>query len=201
MAHKRTLLFLGIALALIGLISITFKANARISFNKPEPPFPPKPPPPARSDPGENPEEGSVLMFLSLSKVFMAFAALEKGDISETNKLVKEASKKQQRAVDIYKAYSSQTEDRPLTIVNMAEDQLRQVRYDFTYYGLQIPKNEKELADITYKEVKDFADFVNGLSFGDNYVKNRQVVREIIDRLNRYMRLGISASEIYSCNR
>ena len=194
--------FFILQLTLFFLISITIMsyASARLTYEiKPSPtitppPFSPKPP--DQPNPGNESEEGNVLMLRSFSKLFMSFEALEQGRVVKAKELLQEAHDAQQKATAIYKRFASENINKPISTAKMTHDELKRVQKNFELYGLTMPKDYRELACLAYKEVKHFTEFITKVSFEDNPAQNRQTVREIIDRLNRYMRLGISISEI-----
>jgi len=192
-------------LSFLIVITLASNANAPILYNIGKPP-PPKRPPPRTltfiltSSPGEESEESSALMFRSLSTLFTSFAAIEQGNIRKAEALMETVRSDLRKAVVFYEELASNTSDRPISMGNMNHDEIRIIKKDFEQYRLELPKNDRELASIAHDEVKSFSEFLNKVVFRDHFAKNRKTIRDIVNRLNRYMRVGISLSEIDASN-
>jgi hypothetical protein len=200
---KRSSIFFMSQLALIFLVFITIvsNTNAELLYEIGKPP-PPRTLPPPPSNPGKGSEESGALMLPPLSKLFMSFEALERKNIHKAEELLEEVRAALREATAFYESLQSQTPNRPISTANMTNDEIRIIKKDFELYrSEQIPKSYKELAFIACEEVKYFAEFINKVSFRNDSAKNRKTVRDIVTRLNRYMRLGISIAEIDAANK
>lgn len=189
-----------IVFPIFGLILICFIFNIIVSKANSENfwefPFPPKPPPPPARNPGKGTEEASVLVLHSFSKLFIIFEILEHRNIYEANKMLTEVRAAQLEAVAIYKDIASKTPSTLTGRADLPDEKIKMIKNDFNLFRLEIPKSYSDIAYLAYKEVSDLAEFMNKVNFTDDPAKNRQTAREIVERLYRYMRLGISISEI-----
>jgi len=181
-----------IVFLMFGLILICLVFSMMPSIANSEIFFDLKPP----RNPGKGTEEGSALVLHSFSKLFVIFEELEQGNIPEANKLLAEVCAALSKAVPMYKDFASGIPSTLTGTANLPNEKIKMIKKDFRIYKLEIPKTYSDLAYFAYKEVNNFAEFMNTVNFNDDPARNRQTVREIVDRLYRYMRLGISVAEI-----
>lgn len=208
--QSHSILFISLRILItLSIVMMTTIAYASIAYQFS--PIPPKPDPYPIPQPtgshlqlsssslltlGKGSDETGDLMFRSISKLFMAFASLELGNYQKAEEFMEKVRFDMKKANAFYEDYASNISNRPISIATLTDDESRAIKKDFEFYGLKLPENYKELTSITYNEVRSFSEFLNKVRFGNNLEENRKTARDIVDRLTRYMLLGISVSGI-----
>jgi len=199
---------------LISIMNVTMNSNinAEFLYQLPKPdkpiPVPLKPKPLAlyknvgvRPNLQQKPLEGGAVLLNAISRLFMAFAALEYRDKQGANALLDEVRIGLKYGIEFYEQRIRLITDHPISVDNLTSYAIKVIKKDLQPYGGEIPKDMIELCSIAFREIKDFNEFMNSVNFKDDYDKNRKTGRDIVDRLLRYMRVGISISELEASNR
>jgi hypothetical protein len=195
------------ASALFVFILMMPNGNAKITYQLGAGPPPANSPPPkfkkisTASDLEGGPQEGATLILISFSKMFKAIAALEDGRILIASELLKEVRNDINRGANYFKNIKSDIQKRPVNTTNLTCEQIKVIEKDLEPYGGKIPENFEELAAIAFKEVMGLTEFINGVRFQNDLAKDREIVRNIVERLSRYMLIGISISDIQAVNK
>ena len=181
--HKKFLYLLLIFFVLSSGI-ITSKAHAEYLFNF------------DWTDVRDQSKEASSLLFRTISNLFSSFEALERGEIYQAERLLRETNTSFRHVINLYTEIQSSVQNRDIRVPRTPI-----IEGQFQYYSLPYPSDKRTLVNLSKREIERFFEYTSTISLSSDSAENREIFRRVVQNLGRLLHVGISVSEIADFNR
>lgn len=137
-------------------------------------------------------------MFSGLSFLFLSLEALEQKDYDKLIANWGEMLRRFSEAEEKYWQISGMIPETPILFDGLTFRQLANISAEFAKFDLQLPDRQKELSLLAAREVSNFKIFLMEINFFRDPVRNRVIVKQIFNSVDRITCLGTAVSEIAS---
>jgi len=141
-------------------------------------------------------KEASEKLSQVFSLLFDAIESLEQSDFTVARAKWMTMLELMHKAYDYIMIIEEKVSPGSINIDSIPSPQRKMIEDNFEKFELEIPKDKTSLVKLTSHVVFEFLKYLSSIEFGDNFHRTRLVFDQIFDKMWRFMKLGISVSEI-----